>query len=154
MTLSDNCTAMPWLGLKLDGLSPRRSGFDSRPVHMGYMMRKLYWGTVHPPVSISPQMLHIHLFMYHWQNVILAIDRFLNKTFYCTPHYDTRLVLFLFFFQALNFLVGRFGLLNDLFPFPPILDAGYRVFFIFIWQMSCLMLSSHLYLVLFDESSP
>jgi len=33
-----------------------------------------------------------------------------------------------FFFQALNFLVESFGLLNDLFPFPPILDAGYPVF--------------------------
>jgi hypothetical protein len=28
-----------------------------------------------------------------------------------------------FFFQALNFLVESFGLLNNLFPFPPILDA-------------------------------
>jgi len=33
-----------------------------------------------------------------------------------------------FVFQALNFLVESFGLLNDLFPFPPILDAGYPVF--------------------------
>jgi hypothetical protein len=33
-----------------------------------------------------------------------------------------------FFFQALNFLVESFGLLNDLFPFPPVLDAGYLVF--------------------------
>jgi hypothetical protein len=32
------------------------------------------------------------------------------------------------FFQALNFLVESFGLLNDLFPFPSILDAGYPVF--------------------------
>jgi hypothetical protein len=29
-----------------------------------------------------------------------------------------------FFFQALNFLVESFGLLNDLFPLPSILDAG------------------------------
>jgi hypothetical protein len=33
-----------------------------------------------------------------------------------------------FSFQALNFLVESFGLLNDLFPFPSILDAGYPVF--------------------------
>jgi hypothetical protein len=33
-----------------------------------------------------------------------------------------------FFFLALNFLVDKSGLLNDLFPFPPILDAGYPVF--------------------------
>jgi hypothetical protein len=50
-----------------------------------------------------------------------------------------------FFFQAPNFLVESFCLLKELFPFPSILDAGYPVF-IFIWQMSCLMLSSHLYL--------
>jgi len=30
-----------------------------------------------------------------------------------------------FFFQSLNFLVESFGLLNDLFPFSSILDAGY-----------------------------
>jgi hypothetical protein len=35
--------------------------------------------------------------------------------------------VFFFFFQALNFLVESFGLLNDLFPFPSILDAGYPV---------------------------
>jgi hypothetical protein len=52
---------------------------------------------------------------------------------------------FFFFLQALNFLVESFGPLNDLFPLPSILDAGYQ-FLIFIWQMSCLMLSSHLYL--------
>jgi hypothetical protein len=33
-----------------------------------------------------------------------------------------------FFFQALNFLVESFGLLNNLFPLPSILDAGYPVF--------------------------
>jgi len=53
--------------------------------------------------------------------------------------------VFFFFSQALNFLVESFGLLNDLFPLPSILDAGYPVF-IFIWQMSSLMLFSHLYL--------
>ena len=41
-------------------------------------------------------------------------------------------------------MVENFGLLNDLFPFPSILDAGYPVL-ISIWQISCLMLSSHLY---------
>jgi len=33
-----------------------------------------------------------------------------------------------FFFQALNFLAENFGLLNELFPLPSILDAGYPVF--------------------------
>ena len=40
---------------------------------------------------------------------------------------DRRRDLF-FFFQALNFLVESFGLLNDLFPLPSILDADYPVF--------------------------
>jgi hypothetical protein len=35
---------------------------------------------------------------------------------------------YFFFFQALNFLVESFGLLNDLFQLPSILDAGYPVF--------------------------
>jgi hypothetical protein len=30
--------------------------------------------------------------------------------------------------KMVNFLVESFGLLNDLFPFPSILDAGYQVF--------------------------
>ena len=37
-----------------------------------------------------------------------------------------------FFFQALNFLVESFGLLDDLFPFPSILDAGYPVFDLYL----------------------
>ena len=44
-------------------------------------------------------------------------------------------------------VMENFGLLNDTLPFPSILDAGYPVL-IFIWQISCLMLSSHLYLSL------
>ena len=35
---------------------------------------------------------------------------------------------FFFFFQALNFLVENVVLLNDLFPLPSNLDAGYPVF--------------------------
>ena len=38
------------------------------------------------------------------------------------------ITFFFFFFQALKFLVERFGLFNDLFPLPTILDAGYPVF--------------------------
>jgi hypothetical protein len=42
---------------------------------------------------------------------------------------DSRLIIFFFFFfQALNFRVESFGLLNDLFSFTSILDAGYPVF--------------------------
>ena len=42
----------------------------------------------------------------------------------CTSLHASRI-----FFQALNFLVESFGLLNDLFPLPSILDAGYPVFY-------------------------
>ena len=45
----------------------------------------------------------------------------------------------------LPLVVECFVLLNDIFPFPSILDAGYPVFNLH-WQISCLMLSSHLYL--------
>jgi hypothetical protein len=41
---------------------------------------------------------------------------------------DSYLNIFFFFFQALNFLVESFGLLNDLFPLPSVLDAGCPVF--------------------------
>jgi hypothetical protein len=40
----------------------------------------------------------------------------------------TKYQTILFFFQALNFLVESFGLLNDLFPLSTILDAGSPVF--------------------------
>jgi hypothetical protein len=42
--------------------------------------------------------------------------------------WGSALKIVFFFFQALNFLVEGFGLLNDLFPLPSILDAGYPVF--------------------------
>ena len=42
-----------------------------------------------------------------------------------------------FFFQALNFLLESFGLLNDLFPFPSILDAGYPVFDLHLADVLC-----------------
>jgi hypothetical protein len=45
--------------------------------------------------------------------------------------------LFFFFFQALNFLVESFGLLNDLFPLPSILDAGYPVFYLDLADVLC-----------------
>jgi hypothetical protein len=40
-------------------------------------------------------------------------------------------------------MIGIYGLLNDIFPFPSILGAGYPIFNL-IWKMSCLTLSSHL----------
>jgi len=44
---------------------------------------------------------------------------------------------FFFFFQALNFLVESFGLLNDLFPLPSILDAGFPVFDLYLADILC-----------------
>jgi hypothetical protein len=44
---------------------------------------------------------------------------------------------FFFFFKALNILVECFGLLNDLFPFPSILDAGYPVFDLHLADIMC-----------------
>jgi len=42
-----------------------------------------------------------------------------------------------FFFLALNFLVESFGFLNDLFPLPSILDAGYPVFDLHLADVLC-----------------
>jgi len=42
-----------------------------------------------------------------------------------------------FFFQALNFLVESFGLLNDLFSLLSILDAGYPVFDLHLADVLC-----------------
>jgi len=47
------------------------------------------------------------------------------------------LFVFFFFFQELNFLVESFGLLNDLFPLPSILDAGYPVFDLHLADVLC-----------------
>jgi hypothetical protein len=52
---------------------------------------------------------------------------------------------FFFFFQALNFLVESFGLLNDLSLLPSILDAGFPVFDLYLADI-IVTLSSHLYL--------
>jgi hypothetical protein len=44
---------------------------------------------------------------------------------------------FFFFFQALNFLGESFDLLNELFPLPSILDAGYPVFDLHFADVLC-----------------
>jgi hypothetical protein len=46
-------------------------------------------------------------------------------------------LLDIFFFQALNFLVESFGLINDLFPLPSILDAGYPVLDLHLADVLC-----------------
>jgi len=46
-------------------------------------------------------------------------------------------IVAIFFFQALNLLVESFGLLNDLFPPPSILDAGYPVFYLHLADVLC-----------------
>jgi hypothetical protein len=52
----------------------------------------------------------------------------LFKEISCTGSFLYSTNTFFFFFQALNHLVESFGLLNDLFPLPTILGAGYPVF--------------------------
>ena len=55
-------------------------------------------------------------------------------------------LFFFFFFQALNFLQLKvLAFSTTSLHFPPSWTQA-SLFFIFIWQMSCLMLSSHLYL--------
>jgi hypothetical protein len=44
---------------------------------------------------------------------------------------------FIFVFQALNFLVESFGLLNDIFQLPSILDADYPVFDLHLADVLC-----------------
>jgi hypothetical protein len=44
-----------WLGQLVAGLSPRRPGFDPRPVHVGFVVDKVALGQVFPPsTSASP----------------------------------------------------------------------------------------------------
>ena len=71
----------------------------------------------------------------HW---LVFSDNIMNGRCYtCSPPVYLQCILrdklsftvtLSFFFQALNFLVESFGLLNDRFPVPSILDAGYPVF--------------------------
>ena len=61
-------------------------------------------------------------------NVIFSYDVY--ALLYIYPH-------LIFFFQALNFLVESFGLLNDLFPLPSILDTGYPVFDLHLADVLC-----------------
>jgi len=74
-----------------------------------------------------------------------GIDVITELTFFCRL-WSGPLEIFhtftFFFFQALNFLVESFGLLNDLFPLLSILDTGYPV------------LDLHLADVLFDVILP
>jgi hypothetical protein len=59
------------------------------------------------------------------------------KYFYImTSTFDGRWLIIFFFFQALNFLVESFGLL-DLFPLPSILDAGFPVFDLHLADVLC-----------------
>jgi hypothetical protein len=54
----------------------------------------------------------------------------------CVQHYVFFFFSFFFFF-ALNVLVESFGLLNDIFPLPSILDAGYPVFDLNLADVLC-----------------
>jgi hypothetical protein len=78
------------------------------------------------------------LYLYsHFYNASVFITA---PTAYYGPYRDKLLITsdtFFFFFQALNFLVESFGLLNDLFPLPSILDAGYPVFDLHLANVLC-----------------
>jgi hypothetical protein len=53
------------------------------------------------------------------------------------PFLQKKKLLFFFLFQALNFLVESFGLLNELFPFPSIQDARYPVLDLHLADVLC-----------------
>jgi len=69
------------------------------------------------------------LSQYHPTNIPI------DKCEYCVSIFF--FLLLFFFFHALNFLVESFGLLNDLFPFLSILDAGYPVFDLHLADVLC-----------------
>jgi hypothetical protein len=56
--------AVPWLRRLVAGISPRRPGFDSRSVHVGFVVDKVVLGQVFPrvllfsPVNLIPPVLH------------------------------------------------------------------------------------------------
>jgi hypothetical protein len=69
-----------WLRRLVVGLSPRRHGFNARPLHVGFMVDKVTLGVVSVPVlpfsfvTIILPMLHTHLFVGHQRYIILAVD--------------------------------------------------------------------------------
>jgi hypothetical protein len=62
--------AVPWLRPLVAGISPRKTGFDVRSVHVRIIVDKVALGQVFLrvlpfyPVSIIPPMLHIHLHLH------------------------------------------------------------------------------------------
>jgi hypothetical protein len=71
---------VPWLRLTGSELSPRRPGFQSRPVHVGYAVERVALGLVFlrllmfPPVPVIPAMLNTYLFTYRRCAITLATD--------------------------------------------------------------------------------
>jgi hypothetical protein len=70
---------IPWLWMLGDHLSLQRHGFDSSPVHMGFVVELVETGEVFlqilwfSPVSIIPPLLNIHIsLIYNWYYTISA----------------------------------------------------------------------------------
>ena len=87
-----------------------------------------------PDLSAHSEAVRVYLLRYPDPLLFLALERSLclkeeGLDFDCCSVVRTSVTFyFFFFFQALNFLVESFGLLNDLFPLLSILDTGYPIF--------------------------
>ena len=87
-----------------------------------------------PDLSAHSESVRVYLLRYPDPLLLLALERSLcfeeeGLVFDCCSVVRTSVTFyFFFFFQALNFLVESFGLLNDLFPLLSILDTGYPIF--------------------------
>ena len=73
----------------------------------------------------------------------VAVRTVLNSWWWVeTPSETCRVCFFFFFRRWTSLMIESYGLLNDIFPFPSILDAGYPIF------------NPHLANVLFDAVLP
>ena len=74
----DKRGVMPWSGHSVPSLSPGRTGFDPRPVHVRFVMVQLELNTLSAPVSIVTLMLTIHPIIYPRCSIILAFEGIIN----------------------------------------------------------------------------
>lgn len=85
------------------GLSPRRPGFNPGPIHFGFVINKLASVQVFlqvlqlSPLTINPQMLHIHITLIcHGRHTNLATDSLVKQnTSSYMPSYPRRRVIFI-----------------------------------------------------------
>jgi hypothetical protein len=99
-------------GLSLTTAIPTNSKVDL--TFIDPCIESIFQYTIYPKRCNFTQYIYIWKLLYMFWVVLPPIIRSAKNFFF-------------FFFQALNFLVESFGLLNDLFPFFSILDAGYPV---------------------------